>query len=200
MVKQFASRLLGSVPVRTTSTPSLFWRYGLANAPWAVVVLRDGDADEPYAVFVPRDAAPGPALEKFIMKYSIPSSLELSSESFQRVMNAEHKPLVVIAPFNAGSLASVMARSKELAKKWRVRKADNAANAAAHAHLHQNHEHEQEPHVSREVIFTWMDDGKWGKWLKGMYAMRLTDETVRAQHAILADHAVSTTATMLIIC
>lgn len=195
LVKQYAARLLGSVPVRTSSSPTLFWRYSLAKIPWALVVLRDGDADEPYAVFAPTDATPGPALEKFIVKYSIPSSLEITSESYQRVMQASHKPLVVIAPYNANSVAGVSARSKELAKKWRVRVADNAAAKVAHEHLHQDHDHAHEDvpvREQREVIFTWMDGEKWGKWMKDMYGIKLTDESAMEQHAIIADPAVST--------
>lgn len=195
MVQQFAPRLLGSVPIVTSSSHTLFWRYSLANTAWALVVLKDGDADEPYAVFAPVDSTPGPALEKFIMKHAIPSALELGSGTFQRVMTAEHKPLVVIAPYNADTFNAVQARVKEVAKKWRIRKGDKSAEAHAQAHLkgdkHGNDEHRHHAHEPREVVFAWMDADKWGAWLKSMYGFQLTSEAVQQQRVILSDHSVS---------
>ena len=104
-------------------------------------------------------------VSKWLLANRIPTTVELNQETFQLVMNAAHKPLVVIAAVNKDTREKVAEKMKEIGKKWRVRKLDKG---------------------SRDVVFTWMDADKWAKWLKNMYGVKATEEPT----VIIADHGV----------
>ena len=96
-----------------------------------------------------------------LLRNRLPSALELDSDNFQDVMNAPHKPLVVIAATAQNDLQRTAKEVTDLARKWRDAK-------------------EKAP-----VVFTWMDADKWGKWLKGMYGV-----TADSPRPVVASHSV----------
>ena len=83
-----------------------------------------------------------------LLRNRLPGALELDSDNFQDVMNAPHKPLVVITATAAKDKEQVGKDVTALARQWR--------DAREHA----------------PVVFTWMDADKWGTWLKSMYGLR----------------------------
>ena len=102
--------------------------------------------------------------------------MELTQDTFQKVMNAPQEPLVVIAAVTQGHKNKVEERFMALAKKWRIR---TSGTGMAHG---------------REVVFTWMDMDKWGDWMKSMYGITKTaDEsgTLDDVPVVIADHRVS---------
>lgn len=103
-------------------------------------------------------------ISKWFLANRVPTTVELHQETFQQVMNAPHKPLVVIAAVNDNGKEKVAEKMKEIGKKWRVWKDKG----------------------SRDVIFTWMDTDKWASWLKSMYGVKVTEEPT----VIIADHSV----------
>ena len=104
--------------------------------------------------------------------------MELSKDVFQQVMYAPHKPLVLIVGTPRGQQEVVSDKLHEIAQKWRLRRAaassgrtDASASAGADA---------------RDVVFTWMDAGQWGKWMKDMYGIKVGTEP----EIVVADHEV----------
>jgi thioredoxin domain-containing protein 5 len=77
-------------------------------------------------------------------------------------------PLVLIAAVSEKNRMGVKKRLKEIGKQWRQERAGSAA---------------------RDVVFTWMDAGKWGKWLKGTYGIA-DAENADVPSVVIADHSV----------
>jgi thioredoxin domain-containing protein 5 len=105
-------------------------------------------------------------MSKWLLANRIPTTVELSQETFQLVMNAPHRPLVVIAAVTKDTKEKVAEKMKEIGLKWRVSKLKKG---------------------NRDVVFTWMDADKWEKWLKNMYGVKVTVQPT----VIIADHGVS---------
>lgn len=97
-----------------------------------------------------------------MLRNRLPTSLELDTDTFQEVMNAQHKPLVVIVAAAASELESVAQNVQEIATHWKDSKAEG------------------------NVVFTWMDAERWASWLKNMYGVK-QDALPRV---IIADHSV----------
>ena len=96
---------------------------------------------------------------------------------FQQVMYAPHKPLVLIVATPQGQRAAVSDKLHEIATKWRLRTRRTSGDGAAVA----------VGAGARDVVFTWMDAGQWGKWMKDMYGIKAGTEP----EIIVADHEVS---------
>ncbi|PAV20606.1 thioredoxin-domain-containing [Pyrrhoderma noxium] len=98
------------------------------------------------------------------MNNRIPSALQLDQESFQKVMNAPHHPLVVIAATVPSEEAHTIEIINESSRLWR----------------------QQVGSVSQSgnVIFTWMDLDKWANWLKSMYGIKDVSKTT----VVITDH------------
>jgi thioredoxin domain-containing protein 5 len=100
-------------------------------------------------------------------------------------MNAPQAPLVVIAAGPEVLREKIMERLTDVGKKWRVR-----TNGSGVVH-------------GREVVFTWMDRGRWADWMKSMYGIKeKKDEVKDGEHddneknledlkVVIADHSVS---------
>ena len=162
-----AQALLGSPPVYVSTSPALFRKYAVPpNTPSALLAFKDKDAREPVAVFYPASMYSTDALTAWLHTHRFPSSLELDKDVFQQVMYAPHRPLVVIVATPEGQRGAVSDKLDEVARKWRLR----AKGAGA----------------GREVVFTWMDAGLWGKWMKDMYGIKVRTEPV----VVVADHEV----------
>jgi thioredoxin domain-containing protein 5 len=161
-ITQASRILLGSVPIYTSSSPELFTRFGLTTS-WALLVLKDYDTSSPTAIYHnPNSDIVG--LTQWLLTNRIPTTVELSQENFQQVMNAPHKPLVVIVAVSKSAEEKVSDKVKEIGKKWRVSKSNKG---------------------KRDVVFTWMDADKWASWLKNMYGIKGKEGPV----IVIADHS-----------
>jgi len=161
-ITQTSGVLLGSVPIYTSSSPELFTRFEITTS-WALLVLKDYDTSSPTAVYHnPNSDKAG--LTQWLLANRLPTTVELNQENFQQVMNAPHKPLVVIVVVNKSTKEKVSEKVKEIGKKWRVSKSNKG---------------------SRDVVFTWMDADKWAGWLKNMYGVKAGDRPA----IVIADHS-----------
>lgn len=104
-------------------------------------------------------------LTAWLQRNSLPLSLELNQETFQKIMNAAHRPLVVIVAVPSSSESHFAKIVEDASLAWR--KESKASQ--------------------RDVVFTWMDSLKWASWLKNMYGIQAGDEP----SVIIADHQVS---------
>ena len=93
----------------------------------------------------------------------LPTYLELDSDSFQEVMNAKHKPLVVLVAAPRTELHDVSDHVKAIGQQWKDTKARG------------------------DVVFAWMDSDKWAGWLKSMYGIKADAGT----RVVVANHSVS---------
>jgi hypothetical protein len=98
--------------------------------------------------------------------------MELTRDTFQKVMNAPQEPLVVIAAVTQQHKDKVEERLREVGKKWRIR---TLGTGMTHG---------------REVVFTWMDMDGWAEWLKNMYGITETSGTLEDVPVIISDHKV----------
>lgn len=144
-----------------------------------LLAFKDKDAREPVAVFYPSPAsqlAADDALNAWLHAHRFPSSFELSKDVFQQVMYAPHKPLVLIVATPPSQRTAVSDKLHEIAQKWRLHTRRTDATPASAP--------------MRDVVFTWMDAGQWGKWMKDMYGIKAGTEP----EIVVADHEVSTLA------
>ncbi|KAG1740372.1 thioredoxin-like protein [Suillus lakei] len=153
--------LLGSPPVFVSSSKELFTRYDIPTLEsWAILAFKDNDPKEPISVF---NSSISDGLSTWLFANRLPTSLELSRDVFQQVMNAPHNPLVVIAATPNDAQNDVSSKLNDIAKKWRLRKS----------------------YVGRQdVVFTWMDADQWGSWMKSMYGVKVKDQA----KVVIADH------------
>ena len=89
-------------------------------------------------------------------------------------MSAPQAPLVVIATVSEGGLKEkVEERLRDVGKKWRVRtEGSGMVNG-------------------REVVWTLMDQTRWGQWLKSMYGIKKGSvEGFEDVKVIITDHKV----------
>ena len=105
-------------------------------------------------------------LSRWLLSNRLPTALELNQETFQSVMNAPHGPLVVLVAASSSD-SSIEDKVKDVATRWRER-------------------NEKLGDGRYEVVFTWMDAGKWGKWLKSMYGVK--EDALPA--IVMVDHQV----------
>lgn len=163
--------LFGSPPVYISSSEDLFDKFDIRpRSSYVVLAFKDHDAREPTSVFYPSSPQSPDALKQWLLTNRLPTSLELSRDVFQQVMNAPHQPLVVIVSTPRGSRDFVTERLNDIGKKWRLK-------------MNQN----QEKGGRRDIVFTWMDGDQWGKWMRGMYGIKEDKEP----QVIVADHGVS---------
>ncbi|KAG2130452.1 thioredoxin-like protein [Suillus bovinus] len=153
--------LLGSPPVFLSSSRELFARYDIpATESWAILAFKDNDPQEPTSVF---SSSSSDILSTWLFANRLPTSLELSRDAFQQVMNAPHKPLVVIAATPGDVQNDISSKLNDIAKKWRMRKS----------------------YVGKQdVVFAWMDADQWGSWMKSMYGVKVKDQP----KVVVADH------------
>jgi len=95
-------------------------------------------------------------------------------------MNAPHAPLVVIAAGPEALKEKIMQRLTDVGKKWRMR---THGTGIVHG---------------REVVFAWMDCGRWADWMKSMYGIKEKHEEAHDSDrdeledikVVIADHSV----------
>lgn len=182
---QVAHILLGSPPVLTSTSLELRERFILPNtvpssAP-VLLAIKDGapssftslfafpsPTSHVYGIDSEKEPA-GNELATWLEANRLPTALELNQDTFQSVMNAPHRPLVVIVAVDAQHKVILSEQTKELGKEWRAWRARGGKAVP-----------------ERDVVFSWMDTEKWAKWMKSMYGIGTSDGTA----VILADHQV----------
>ncbi|KAF9236400.1 thioredoxin-like protein [Melanogaster broomeanus] len=157
--------LFGSPPVYVSTSSELFAKHNIpSTSSSALLVFKDNDTKDPVTVFYPSSQPPD-ALKTWLFDNRLPTSLELTRDAFQQVMNAPHKPLVVIVSTPNGMHDSVAEQVNDIGKKWRLRTSQGRG-------------------ANRDVVFTWMDADQWGKWMKSMYGIQAGTEP----EVVVADH------------
>ncbi|CAK5272120.1 unnamed protein product, partial [Mycena citricolor] len=172
-VTKYAAPLLGSPIIFTSSSPTLWKRFSVPeSAPWAIVALKDRDPHSVAAMYL-GNASPKNDLSDWLLANRLPTSMELVQDTFQSIMNAPHKPLVVIAAVTSKTESKVIERLRDIGLKWRVRTGGTGM------------------YGGRSVVFTWMDIEKWEKWMKSMYGLQksASDEAEDAG-IVITDHQI----------
>jgi thioredoxin domain-containing protein 5 len=145
---------------------------------WSIIVLKDHDTHLPSSTFYSFHGVTQANLRTWLLTHRLPTTLELTPDTFQYVMYAPQAPLVVIAASQADKRDKIKNQFQELAKKWRWRtEGGGIVNG-------------------REVVFTWMDVNEWGRWMKAMYGIQPEDDHGGHGHdledvkVVIADHSV----------
>jgi len=172
-VHKAAGPLLGSPPIFSSSAPTLLNRFPIpAGSTWALLAFKDHNADMPSSIFHERIST-DEKLNFWLLSHRLSTAMELTQDTFQKVMNAPQEPLVVIAAVTQGHKSKVEERFRAVAKKWRIR---TSGTGMVHG---------------RDVVFTWMDMDKWGDWMKSMYHVTKTSDgsgTLDDVPIIISDH------------
>ncbi|THG93397.1 hypothetical protein EW026_g7827 [Hermanssonia centrifuga] len=157
--------LFGSPPVYVSSSPSLYDRFNVPPSTSLVLAFKDRDFSAPAATYPLSHFSNAndrkDHLSNWLLRNRLPTNMPLDSDSFQEVMNAPHKPLVVIAAASQVDLVRTADTIKEVARRWKDSKAEG------------------------DVVFTWMDADKWSSWLKSMYGIKAGS----AVHVVVANHS-----------
>jgi len=103
----------------------LFNRFSVPlSTPWAVIAIKDHDASIPSSIFSSAASSDSASLDMglrhWLLMHRIPAVLELTQDTFQKVMNAPQAPLVVIVA-GEGAVMEKAEQRMDVAKKWRVR-------------------------------------------------------------------------------
>jgi hypothetical protein len=165
-----ARPLMGSPSIYISSDAGLFGRFSIpAGQDFALIALKDGDTSAAAQLLFSPQTSAG-EFENWLQAHRWPSALELGEGSFQEIMNAESKPLVVLASVtdSGAERDQIIASVRKLAIEWRKTGAAQYAPA-------------QE---ARQVLFTWMDQGRWAKWLKSMYGINGPAQVVITDHSV----------------
>lgn len=95
--------------------------------------------------------------------------MEISEGSFQEVMNAESRPLVVLVSVTASGVErdQIVGTVRGLAAQWRRTSATQYT-----------------PTPARQVVFAWMDQERWTSWLKSMYGIKGPAQVVIVDHSV----------------
>ncbi|KAG6813179.1 hypothetical protein H0H92_013299 [Tricholoma furcatifolium] len=175
-VARASTPLLGSPPIYTSSSASLFSTYHIPQtSTWALLVFKDHIHATPTSILHERAvpvSSSGDAIREWLLKQRLPTTLELSQDTFQSVMNAPQAPLVVIAAVTPSMQDRVVQRIREVGKKWRAyTKGSGVVNG-------------------REVVWTWMDAERWKDWMKSMYGIVVQDgeENLEEVRVVVTDH------------
>lgn len=173
-VQKAAAPLLGSPAIFTSSDPALLTRFSIPQtSTWALVAIKDHDARIPSSIHHER-ASSEEKLKTWLLTHRLPTTLELTQDTFQSVMNAPQAPLVFIAAATGRNKEKVKTRFREVGKKWRLRTQGSGIFSG------------------REVVFAWMDAEKWKDWMKTMYGIKVADDIgdLEDVKVVIADHKV----------
>ncbi|KAI0052647.1 thioredoxin-domain-containing protein [Auriscalpium vulgare] len=164
-----AAPLLGSPPVYTSSEPAFLNRFSLTPSFTPVILaFKDHDFSKPAATFHLTALTVQADLDAWLLDNRLPTAMELSDGSFQEVMNAPGKPLVVLVsvPSDGNKVRDqIIEQVTNIGLQWRQRHASQDAE--------------------RKIVFTWMDHERWASWLQSMYGMRSTGQVVITDHGKL---------------
>ncbi|TFY63356.1 hypothetical protein EVG20_g6352 [Dentipellis fragilis] len=169
VVSRAARPLLGSPPVYTAGSAALSGRLSIPSLTLpALIALKDHDS-HPTSVFRFSATTSQAELSEWLLNNRLPTAMELGDGSFQEVMNAPTKPLVVLTavPDEGAERERLIKSVKEVALAWRHR-GDAHRNAG-----------------DRRVVFVWMDADRWSKWLKNMYGIEGSGRVIITDHSKL---------------
>lgn len=172
-IREAAAPLLGSPVVYTTSSQALRTKYSIPQSiPWALLSLKDRDASTVTSALYGGATINSDDLKFWLSTHHLPGAIELTQDTFQTVMNANHHPLVVIASSNSQLGGKVEERIRDISKKWRVRTGGSGEVAG------------------REVVFSWMDAQRWKDWMKSMYGITMDEDEddLDDVKVVVADH------------
>jgi Thioredoxin-like domain len=162
--------LLGSPPLYISTAPELFTHFALPiTSDFSLISLKDGDPSAAAQLLFGAQTSVED-LSKWLQTHRLPLALEISEGSFQDVMNAESKPLVVLVSVTASGVEhdQIVERVHTLAAQWR------RTGAAQHTPLH----------GARQIVFAWMDQERWTSWLKSMYGIKGPAQVVIVDHSV----------------
>jgi len=164
-VLQASRALFGTPPVYASTSSSFYERFNLNPASSVVLSLKDFDRAVPAGIYHLGDNV---ALKKevedlssWLVRNRLPMSMQLDSDTFQDIMFAPHKPLVVITAAPQLKLVGAADRVRTVAQHWKDRQG------------------------SDDVVFTWMDSDKWASWLKSMYGIKADNQA----HVVVTNHS-----------
>lgn len=162
--------MLGSPPLYISSSPELFTHFALpSTSDFSLIALKDGDASA--AAHLQFNAQTSvEELSKWLQTHRLPLAMELSEGSFQEVMNAESKPLVVLVSVTTPGIERdrIVETVRRLAAQWRRTGATQYTPAEG----------------ARHVVFVWMDQERWTSWLKSMYGIKGPTQVVIVDHSV----------------
>ena len=161
---------MGSPPIYISSDAGLFDRFSIpAKQDFALIALKDGDTNAAAQLLFSSQTS-AKEFDNWLQTHRWPSALELGEGSFQEVMNAETKPLVVLVSVtdSGAERDRIIAKVRELAVQWR--KTSALQNTPDHG--------------ARQVLFTWMDQNRWATWLKSMYGINGPAQVVITDHSV----------------
>ncbi|TFY83254.1 hypothetical protein EWM64_g755 [Hericium alpestre] len=159
-----ARPLLGSPRIFTTTSTSIL-SLPPSNSP-VLVALKDNVWHLPSSTLHFSAETSQAELSQWLFDNRLPSALELSDGTFQEVMNAPNRPLVVLTavPAEGSKRDSLIKDIRSIALAWR---------------------HRGKTGHERPVVFVWMDADRWSKWLKNMYGLDGSGQVVIADHGKL---------------
>ncbi|KAI0693473.1 thioredoxin-domain-containing protein [Cytidiella melzeri] len=164
LVLKASRALFGTPPVYASTSPAFYERFNINPASAVVLSLKDFDRTSPAGIYhldtnvASKDVE---SLSNWLIRNRLPMSMQLESDTFQDIMFAPHKPLVVITAVPHSKLSGASDRVRTVAAQWKDRQGSN------------------------DVVFTWMDSDKWAKWLKSMYGIVADDSA----HVVIANHS-----------
>lgn len=154
--------LFGSPPVFVSSARPLYDHFNLDSSRPVILALKDHDSSVPAAwTYLDSFEGSTDALGKWLVRNKLPTFVELDSDSFQEIMNAPHKPLVVLVAAPQKEMHQTTEHVRAVAQQWRDAKHPG------------------------DVVFALMDADKWEKWLKSMYSI----ETKAGPRVVIANHS-----------
>lgn len=162
--------MLGSPPLYISSAPELFTHFSLpVTSDFVLVALKDGDTSAAAQLGFNAQTDVG-ELSDWLQAHRLPLAMELGEGSFQEVMNAENEPLVILVSVPASGVERdrIVETVRRLATQWR-------RTGSAHY---------TPVHGARQVVFVWMDQERWTKWLKSMYGIKEPGQVVIVDHSV----------------
>ncbi|KAF8905855.1 thioredoxin-like protein [Gymnopilus junonius] len=185
-IREASAPLLGSPQIFASSSPALYSKYSLtpsSSSSFTLLAIKDHDSSPVGVTSTFNGLSSSPALRSWLLTHRLPTSTELTQDTFQSVMNAPHKPLVVIfaAPDRPGVREKVMQRLRDVGGKWKVRNGKGKSGTV-----------EEEETEGRQVVFAWMDSERWEDWMKSMYGIQPVEggvESVEDTRVVIADHS-----------
>ncbi|KAF9268413.1 hypothetical protein L218DRAFT_954776 [Marasmius fiardii PR-910] len=179
--------LLGSPKILTVEDPpeSLFSRLSIkptSSSTWYLVALKNHDFETPSALisshFTPgelSDPDRQSVFAQWLINNRLPTTVELTRDTFQSIMNAPSRPLVVITSVTEENEELARRTLFELGKSWRKETGGKGIASGTRG--------------KRPVVFAYMNAEKWKDWMKSMYGVK-PKKTLELSEldVVIADH------------
>ncbi|KAF5390461.1 hypothetical protein D9757_005238 [Collybiopsis confluens] len=187
-LKPLFAPLLGSPTVYAIpDAPStLTSKISLPSTSWAIAAFRDHDFTAPAATFTSQtvsgqlqaQASTLNEIKSWLTLHRLPTTSELTQDTFQSIMNAPARPYVVLAAYTQDNKGKIQERMEQLGQQWRTRTGGNGL-------LKKGRE-------ERPVVFAWMDSERWKDWMSSMYGIKSSGAAASLDvddvDVVIADH------------